>query len=279
WGRSCLQSDIFSIFVFSTCGGFHGETTLLVSCKGVVNKTVTAVFAYPFRLNTVRFSAPDSNRCDGTWTDIYLVGNFSSSAQFFVTLAALAFLYCIAALVVYIGYKHVYQHNSKFPLTDLAVTIVTTFLWLVSTSAWAKALADIKISTGAGIIPLIDSCKAPETTCHFGSVTSMRSLNVSVDKACFASEGADCCRILLALMSVGVLQLRLNGTWCSRSKQLLSFTLDTHKGLKSLCFELISHPCGSTEMLSALFTDKSKGGEKTCLIYQLYLDSCEYLCS
>uniref|UniRef100_A0A8C9ESZ3 Synaptophysin like 1 n=1 Tax=Pavo cristatus TaxID=9049 RepID=A0A8C9ESZ3_PAVCR len=171
---------IFSIFVFSTCGGFHGETTLLVSCKGVVNKTVTAVFAYPFRLNTVRFSAPDSNRCDGTWTDIYLVGNFSSSAQFFVTLAALAFLYCIAALVVYIGYKHVYQHNSKFPLTDLAVTIVTTFLWLVSTSAWAKALADIKISTGAGIIPLIDSCKAPETTCHFGSVTSMRSLNVSV---------------------------------------------------------------------------------------------------
>ncbi|XP_003201952.1 synaptophysin-like protein 1 [Meleagris gallopavo] len=171
---------IFSIFVFSTCGSFHGETTLLVSCKGVVNKTVTAVFAYPFRLNTVQFSAPDSNRCGGTWTDIYLVGNFSSSAQFFVTLAALAFLYCIAALVVYIGYKHVYQHNSKFPLTDLAITIVTTFLWLVSTSAWAKALADIKISTGAGIIPLIDSCKAPETTCHFGSVTSMRSLNVSV---------------------------------------------------------------------------------------------------
>uniref|UniRef100_A0A8V0Y8T1 Synaptophysin like 1 n=1 Tax=Gallus gallus TaxID=9031 RepID=A0A8V0Y8T1_CHICK len=179
-GLSKCCTQIFSIFVFSTCGGFHGETTLLVTCKGVVNKTVTAVFAYPFRLNTVRFSAPDSNHCGGTWTDIYLVGNFSSSAQFFVTLAALAFLYCIAALVVYVGYKHVYQHNSKFPLTDLVVTIITTFLWLVSTSAWAKALADIKISTGAGIIPLIDSCKAPETTCHFGSVTSMRSLNVSV---------------------------------------------------------------------------------------------------
>lgn len=69
------------------------------------------------RLNTVQFSAPDPSRCGGTWTDIYLVGNFSSSAQFFVTLAALAFLYCIAALVVYIGYKHVYQRNSKFPLT------------------------------------------------------------------------------------------------------------------------------------------------------------------
>ncbi|XP_076184692.1 synaptophysin-like protein 1 isoform X1 [Aptenodytes patagonicus] len=172
--------SIFSIFAFATCGGFQGETTLLVSCKGVVNKTVTAVFAYPFRLNTVVFSAPDPKRCGGTWTDVYLVGNFSSSAQFFVTLAVLVFLYCIAALVVYVGYKHVYQQNSKFPLTDLAITVITAFLWLVSTFAWAKALADIKMSTGASIIPGIESCKAPGTTCRFASVTSMGTLNVSV---------------------------------------------------------------------------------------------------
>lgn len=69
------------------------------------------------RLNTVVFSEPDPERCGGTWTDSYLVGNFSSSAQFFVTLAVLVLLYCIAALVVYVGYKHMYQHNSKFPLT------------------------------------------------------------------------------------------------------------------------------------------------------------------
>uniref|UniRef100_A0A8C3E074 Uncharacterized protein n=1 Tax=Corvus moneduloides TaxID=1196302 RepID=A0A8C3E074_CORMO len=40
---------ILAIFAFATCGGFQGETTLLVSCKGVVNKTITAAFAYPFR--------------------------------------------------------------------------------------------------------------------------------------------------------------------------------------------------------------------------------------
>ncbi|XP_008936368.1 PREDICTED: synaptophysin-like protein 1 [Merops nubicus] len=171
---------IFSIFVFATCGGFQGETTLLVSCKGVVNKTVTAAFAYPFRLNTVVFSAPDPKRCGGTWTDTYLVGNFSSSAQFFVTLAVLVFLYCIAALVVYIGYKHVYQQSSKLPLTDLAITVVTAFLWLVSTFTWAKALADIKMSTGASIIQGIESCKVPATTCIFASVSSMKVLNVSV---------------------------------------------------------------------------------------------------
>ncbi|KAK2514568.1 Sypl1 [Columba guinea] len=132
------------------------------------------------RLNTVVFSAPDPKRCGGTWTDVYLVGNFSSSVQFFVTLAVLAFLYCMAALVVYIGYKHVYQQNSKFPLTDLAVTAITAFLWLVGTFAWAKALADIKMSTGASVIPGIEACKAPGTTCRFASVTSMKTLNMSV---------------------------------------------------------------------------------------------------
>ncbi|XP_025953461.1 synaptophysin-like protein 1 [Dromaius novaehollandiae] len=171
---------IFSIFAFATCGGFRGETTLLVSCKGVVNETVTAAFAYPFRLNTVAFSAPDPKCCGGTWTNFYLVGNFASSAQFFVTLAVLVFLYCTAALVIYIGYMHVYQRNSKFPLTDLAITVITAFLWLVSTSAWAKALTDIKISTGASIILEAESCKAPGTTCLFASVTSMGTLNVSV---------------------------------------------------------------------------------------------------
>ncbi|NWI60023.1 SYPL1 protein, partial [Calyptomena viridis] len=171
---------VFAIFAFATCGGFQGETTLLVSCKGVVNKTVTAAFAYPFRLNTVEFSAPDPQGCGGTWTDVRLVGNFSSSAQFFVALAALMFPYCIAALVVYMRYNHVYQQNNKFPLTDMIISVLTTFLWLVSTFVWAKALADIKMSTGASIISGIESCKAPGTTCSFVSVTSMGILNVSV---------------------------------------------------------------------------------------------------
>uniref|UniRef100_A0A8C5TZ26 Synaptophysin like 1 n=1 Tax=Malurus cyaneus samueli TaxID=2593467 RepID=A0A8C5TZ26_9PASS len=161
---------ILAIFTLTTCGGFQGETTILVSCKGVVNKTITAVFAYPFRLNTAVFSAPDPKACGGTWNDAHLVGNFSSSAQLFVALAALVFLYCIAALVVYIGYNH----------SSSILNVLTAFLWLVSTFVWAKALADIKVSTGARIIPGIESCKAPGTTCYFLSVTSMGILNVSV---------------------------------------------------------------------------------------------------
>uniref|UniRef100_A0A8C5J905 Synaptophysin like 1 n=1 Tax=Junco hyemalis TaxID=40217 RepID=A0A8C5J905_JUNHY len=119
--------QVFAIFVFATCGGFRGETALLVSCEGVVNKTVTAAFSYPFRLNTAVFSAPDPKGCGGTWTDVCLAGDFSSSAQFFVALAALVFVYCVTALVVYIGYNHVYQHNNKFPLTVFG--LLNMILW------------------------------------------------------------------------------------------------------------------------------------------------------
>ncbi|XP_065277306.1 synaptophysin-like protein 1 isoform X3 [Emys orbicularis] len=118
---------IFSIFVFGTCGVYKGTTTILVSCKGVVNKTVTAAFAYPFRLNTAVFSAPDPTRCSGTWTDFHLVGNFSSSAQFFVTFAVLVFLYCIAALVLYVGYMHLYRNTGKIPL--IVFGLLNMILW------------------------------------------------------------------------------------------------------------------------------------------------------
>uniref|UniRef100_A0A8D2LWJ8 Synaptophysin like 1 n=1 Tax=Varanus komodoensis TaxID=61221 RepID=A0A8D2LWJ8_VARKO len=176
---SILQ-PISSIFVFATCGGYKGATTILVSCKGLVNRTVTAAFAYPFRLNQVTFSSPDPTRCNGTWSEFHLVGNFSSSAQFFVTLAVLMFLYCIVALVLYLGYMHIYRSGGIFPIIDYVFTLGAVFLWLVSSAAWAKALVDIKVSTGPRIVEEIPACKLSGSSCVFASVTSMGSLNVSV---------------------------------------------------------------------------------------------------
>ncbi|XP_061496378.1 synaptophysin-like protein 1 isoform X3 [Rhineura floridana] len=122
-----LLEWFFSMFVFATCGGYKGATTILVSCKGVVNRTVTAAFAYPFRLNKVIFSSPDPTRCNGTWADFHLVGNFSSSAQFFVTLGVLIFLYCMAALVLYLGYMHVYRNDGIFPM--IVFGLLNMILW------------------------------------------------------------------------------------------------------------------------------------------------------
>nr|KAF6338565.1 synaptophysin like 1 [Pipistrellus kuhlii] len=173
---------VASIFAFATCGGFKGKTEILVNCPPKVpeNKTITATFGYPFRLNEASFQAPPGNVCDVGWNKFVLVGDYASSAQFYVTFAVFVFLYCIAALLLYVGYTNLYRDSRKLPMIDFIVTLVVTFLWLVSTSAWAKALTDIKIATGHSIVKELAPCHSEGLMCHFGSVTGMGSLNVSV---------------------------------------------------------------------------------------------------
>ncbi|KAL1790876.1 synaptophysin 1 [Sigmodon hispidus] len=171
-----------SIFAFATCGGFKGKTEIQASCpsKPGDNKTVTATFGYPFRLNQASFHAPPNvNVCEVKWEDQVLIGDYSSSAQFYVTFAVFVFLYCIAALLLYVGYTNLYRDSRKLTMIDFIVTLVAAFLWLVSSSAWAKALTDIKIATGHSIIGELEPCRS-KVSCHFVSVTSMGSLNVSV---------------------------------------------------------------------------------------------------
>ncbi|EMP27703.1 Synaptophysin-like protein 1 [Chelonia mydas] len=176
-GDSC---QIFSIFAFATCGGYSGHTSIKVSCWDVKNETLEAAFGYPFRLNTVLFKDLDSKLCNNTWIQTHLVGDFSSSAQFFVTFAVFVFLYCMAALVLYVGYLHLYRGAGKLPMIDFVITMLVSLLWLISTSAWAKALTDIKESTGPGMLSEIAFCLLPQRSCLFGEVSSMGSLNVSV---------------------------------------------------------------------------------------------------
>ncbi|XP_063094263.1 synaptophysin-like protein 1 isoform X2 [Cavia porcellus] len=175
-----FSQTIGAIFSFATCGGFKGKTEILVSCPpGAENKTVTATFGYPFRLNQASFQS-SLNVCDVDWKSQVLIGDYSSSAQFYVTFAVFVFLYCIAALLLYVGYTNLYRDSHKLPMIDFIVTVVATFLWLVSTSAWAKALTDIKVASGPRIVQELMPCKKSTVICHFGSVTSMGSLNVSV---------------------------------------------------------------------------------------------------
>uniref|UniRef100_A0A667GGE0 MARVEL domain-containing protein n=1 Tax=Lynx canadensis TaxID=61383 RepID=A0A667GGE0_LYNCA len=159
---------IASIFAFATCGGFKGKTEIQVTCPKVnENKTITAAI-------------PDANVCDVNWKNYVLTGDYSSSAQFYVTFAVFVFLYCSAALLLYVGYMNLCRDSRNLPMIGFIVTLVATFLWLVSTSAWAKALTDIKVATGHSIVKELQPCDHQEVTCYFGSVTSIVSLNVSV---------------------------------------------------------------------------------------------------
>lgn len=61
------------------------------------------------------------------------------------------------------------------------VTVVFSFMWLVSSSAWAKALSDVKVATDPDEVQLlVSACKIPTNKC--GSVHGPRwsGLNTSV---------------------------------------------------------------------------------------------------
>uniref|UniRef100_A0A3P9DG79 Synaptoporin n=1 Tax=Maylandia zebra TaxID=106582 RepID=A0A3P9DG79_9CICH len=172
--------QLFSIFAFATCGGYTGQLQVSVDCmeKASSNLSIGIDFGYPFRLHQVSFEAP---MCEAMRRERVFLGDYSSSAEFFVTIAVFAFLYSLTAAIIYIFFLNKYHENSRAPLIDFVVTVVFSFLWLVSSSAWAKALSDVKVATDPDEVQLlISACKDQTNKC--GSLHGPRwsGLNTSV---------------------------------------------------------------------------------------------------
>ncbi|XP_060714682.1 synaptoporin isoform X2 [Tachysurus vachellii] len=176
-----IFAPLFAIFAFATCGGYTGQLRVSVDCvnKTDSNLSITVKFSYPFRLNQVTFMVPT---CEGRQQEqLHLDGDFSSSAEFFVTIAVFAFLYSLFATVVYIFYQNKYRENNRGPFIDFIVTVVFSFMWLVGSSAWAKALSDVKVETDPDeVLLLMSACKMQNNKCAsvYGPVWS--GLNTSV---------------------------------------------------------------------------------------------------
>ncbi|KAM6151277.1 synaptophysin [Rhynchocyon petersi] len=156
---------VFAIFAFATCGSYSGELQLSVECANRTESdlSIEVKFEYPFRLHQVYFDTPT---CGGGTTKVFLVGDYSSSAEFFVTVAVFAFLYSMGALATYIFLQNKYRENNKGPMLDFLATAVFAFMWLVSSSAWAKGLSDVKMATDPeNIIKEMTVCRHTGNTC------------------------------------------------------------------------------------------------------------------
>ncbi|XP_016427974.1 synaptophysin-like [Sinocyclocheilus rhinocerous] len=171
----------FAIFAFSTCGGYSGLFRMSVECqnRSESDLSIEVEFGYPFRLHQVWFDAPT---CKGPEPErLFLVGNNSSSAEFFVTIGVFSFLYSMAAISVYIFLLEKYREGNRGAQADFVVTAIFTFMWLVSSSAWAKGLSDVKRATDPDeVINLIPACDREENRCKEIYEPVMSGLNTSV---------------------------------------------------------------------------------------------------
>ncbi|XP_068172193.1 synaptoporin b [Antennarius striatus] len=176
-----IFAPIFAVCAFATCGGYYGHLQVEVDCaaRRQSNFSIGIDFGYPFRLQDVHFKAP---LCDTNSHEIlFLDGDFSSASRFFLTVGVLAFLYSLLATVVYVFYQNKYLKNNRGPLVDFLVTVIFSFVWLISSCCWAKSLSDIKKATNpTQVLLLITACRAQENKCTATQEPLWSRLNTSV---------------------------------------------------------------------------------------------------
>ncbi|XP_028823075.1 synaptoporin b [Denticeps clupeoides] len=174
-----IFAPLFSIFAFATCGGYSGQMKVRVDCADKTQSNITISFAYPFRFQLVHFNAPLCER--KREETVFLEGDFSTSAQFFVSVSVFAFLYSLLATVVYFFYQNKYRENNRGPLLDFLVTVIFSFLWLVSSCSWAKALSGVKEAVGnKQILFLMSACRDSGNECSISDMPLWSRLNTSV---------------------------------------------------------------------------------------------------
>lgn len=103
WNRLCVSIQVTNLL------------SLRMSCPTASWRLTWPLYLFLcLRLYQVSFEAPV---CEGIRTErVLLIGDYSSSAEFFVTIAVFAFLYSLMATVVYIFLQNKYRENNRGPL-------------------------------------------------------------------------------------------------------------------------------------------------------------------
>ncbi|TRY54986.1 hypothetical protein DNTS_020740 [Danionella cerebrum] len=174
-----IFAPLFAVLAFATCGGYSGQILVKIECFDKTQNNISVGFTYPFRLQQVHFTAP---LCEGTRKEtLFLEGDYASSAQFFVTVSVLAFVYSLLATVVYIFYQNNYRERNRGPVVDFLVTLGFSSMWLVSSIAWAKTLSAVKTATDVHqILLLLSACRAQQNSCELIHEPVWTNLNMSV---------------------------------------------------------------------------------------------------
>lgn len=175
---------ILAIFAFATTTSVN--TFLEVTATNCTPKSNTIVervaVAYPFDIQNSYFTTPLCNRNASTPVQNQnLLEGSRSAAEFYVFFGVMVFLYCMAALIVYLFFEELYRRSNVWAIADFVISAVITLLWLISSSAWAQGLVNLKYYTDlekCGQFERITTCITEK--CTQTEFPNFGSLNASV---------------------------------------------------------------------------------------------------
>ncbi|XP_062607796.1 synaptophysin-like [Saccostrea cucullata] len=177
---------ILAIFAFATTTSVNTNLQITANkCPGGGKAIIESVqISYPFDLEKEYFTTPFCNRSsDGSnVTTVFLLEGSKSSAEFYVFFGVMVFLYCMAALVVYLFFEELYRRSNVWAIVDFVISAVITLLWLIASSAWAQGLVNLKYYTDfkdSGMFERLPECKAG-VGCVQTATPNFGSLNASV---------------------------------------------------------------------------------------------------
>ncbi|XP_063397819.1 synaptophysin-like isoform X2 [Mytilus trossulus] len=178
---------ILSIFAFATTVSLDERISFHAVCRNgthnITTKTESIQVAYPYDLHNEYFMVPLCSTPAGGPSQLPLLEGAKSSAEFYVFVGVFVFLYCLAALALYLLFDEVYRSNTNIVTADFIISVVLTLFWLIGSSAWAQGLVNLKYYTDfneCGQFDEIDDCKIPSNSCVQTVFPNFASLNVSV---------------------------------------------------------------------------------------------------
>jgi len=135
---------LMAIVAFALCADYESSFKFTYECGGEKHEQ-TINISYPYAMDKANpdFVIPESTSvCDPV--SKALSGDVSPSAQWFVFVGVLSFLYCMLTLVYYVFLESDMMDGDRPPTlntVDLVLTVLLTFFWLCAASslAWAKS--------------------------------------------------------------------------------------------------------------------------------------------
>ncbi|XP_055883173.1 synaptophysin-like isoform X2 [Biomphalaria glabrata] len=167
---------VLSIFAFATTTSHKSSTTFSILCANATQpEDRTFYYSYPYDLESECFKL-----CDTDAKQFCLLSGSKSSAEFYVFVGVIVFLYCLAALVLYIFFDDLYRRNTRLVIVDFIISVVLTLLWIIASSAWAAGVSDVKTYTDPEEGGIFGTGQCQKDLCKVKSLGNFASLNVSL---------------------------------------------------------------------------------------------------